>query len=48
MIKAHGASDALAFSNALRQAEKAAQANISAELEQGLQVLAQLKETSND
>ena len=48
VIKAHGASDALAFSNALRQAEKAAQANISAELEQGLQVLAQLKETSND
>ena len=48
VIKAHGASDALAFSNALRQAEKAAQADISAELEQGLQVLAQLRETSND
>jgi len=36
VIKAHGASDALAFRNAIRQAETAAANDISAELEQGL------------
>lgn len=44
VIKAHGASDALAFRNAVRQAEQAAQQDISAELEAGLQQLAPRKE----
>ena len=44
VIKAHGASDALAFCNAVRQAELAAQRDISAELEAGLQQLASRKE----
>ena len=44
VIKAHGSSDVLAFRNAVRQAEQAAGNNISAELEQGLQQLADLKE----
>ena len=39
VLKAHGSSDALAFRNAVHQAMEAAQADISAELEQGLQVL---------
>ncbi len=41
VIKAHGASDALAFQNAIRQAERAAQHDISGELERGLQLLAE-------
>ena len=45
VIKAHGSSDATAFSSAIRQAEKAAENNISDELEQGLAVLA-TKETA--
>ena len=45
VIKAHGSSDALAFRNAVRQAEEAARADFSAELEEKL---AQLKETGND
>ena len=45
VIKAHGSSDALAFRNAIRQAEDAAKADFSAELEQQL---AALKETAND
>ena len=48
VIKAHGASDALAFRNAVRQAELAAMDNMSAELEQGLALLAQPKENEND
>ncbi len=36
VIKAHGASDALAFRNAVRQAMEAAQGNITTELEQAL------------
>ena len=48
VIKAHGSSDALAFRNAVRQAMQAAKNNISEELEQNLQLLSQLKETSND
>ncbi len=47
VIKAHGSSDALAFCNAIHQAMEAAEHDISAELEQGLQALAQ-KETVND
>ena len=47
VIKAHGASDALAFRNAVRQAEQAAQQDISAELEAGLQQLAPGKEKSD-
>lgn len=47
VIKAHGSSDALAFRNALRQAEEAAKCDISAELEQGLQLLAAEKEIEN-
>lgn len=45
VIKAHGASDALAFKNAVKQAEAAAKADFSAELE--LQ-LARMKENMDD
>lgn len=45
VIKAHGSSDAVAFRNAVRQAELAASGDISAELEEGLQKLAAIKET---
>lgn len=48
VIKAHGSSDALAFRNAVYQAQEAAKADFSAELEQMLQQLAKLKETVND
>ena len=48
VIKAHGSSDALAFRNAVHQAVEAANADISTDLEQGLQALAQLKENEND
>ncbi len=48
VIKAHGSSDMIAFRNAIRQAELAASADNSAELEQGLQKLAEIKETVND
>ena len=44
VIKAHGSSDKLAFRNAIRQAQTAAENDISAELEQGLAQLAE-KET---
>ena len=47
VIKAHGSSDALAFRNAIRQAAQAAEADISAELEAGLQALTE-KESGND
>ena len=47
VIKAHGASDALAFRNAIRQAMEATKSDISAELEAGLQLLSQ-KETEDD
>ena len=45
VIKAHGSSDALAFRNAVRQAEEATKADFCAELEQAL---AMIKETAND
>ncbi|MBR3972385.1 MAG: phosphate acyltransferase PlsX [Oscillospiraceae bacterium] len=45
VIKAHGASDALAFRNAIRQAQEAANADFSAELEENL---AKMKEIVND
>ena len=45
VIKAHGSSDALAFRNAIRQAEEATKADFCAELEQAL---ALIKETEND
>lgn len=45
VIKAHGSSDALAFTNAVRQAEEAAKHDITAALEQRLAVL---KENGND
>jgi len=48
VIKAHGSSDALAFRNAVHQAMEAAKSDISAELEQGLQMLSRMKETAND
>ena len=44
VIKAHGSSDALAFRNAVRQAQVAASGGNSAELEQALAKLAQIKE----
>ena len=47
VIKAHGSSDALAFRNAVRQAEQAAQHNFAGELEQSLQAL-KAKENGND
>ncbi len=45
VIKAHGASDAVAFVSAIRQAQEAAGGNISAELERGLQKLSAVKES---
>ena len=45
VIKAHGSSDVRAFRNAVRQAMEAAENNIAAELEVGLQ---SLKEQTND
>ena len=48
VIKAHGSSDALAFRNAVRQAEEAAKADFSAELEEALRQLSEVKETAND
>ena len=48
VIKAHGSSDALAFRNAIRQAEEAAKADFSAELEEKLRVMAAVKESAND
>jgi len=48
VIKAHGSSDALAFRNAIRQAEDAAKSNIAEELERELQNLLVEKETVND
>ena len=48
VIKAHGSSDALAFRNAIRQAEAAAEADFSAELEEGLKALAAAKENADD
>ena len=48
VIKAHGSSDALAFRNAVRQAEEAAKADFSAELEEALRQLNEMKEPAND
>ncbi len=48
VIKAHGASDALAFRNAIHQAMLTAQADLAGELEQSLQVLGEQKENSYD
>ncbi len=48
VIKAHGSSDALAFRNAVRQAEAAVTANIADELAAELQKLSEAKETAND
>ena len=45
VIKAHGSSDAVAFRNAIRQAEEAAKQDFSIQLEEGL---AALKEIGND
>ncbi len=47
VIKAHGASDALAFRNAIVQAIQAAQSDFTQELEQGLQQLSR-EEKAND
>ena len=46
VIKAHGASDALAFRNAVKQAADAAEHDITPELERALQLLAQTKESA--
>ena len=48
VIKAHGASDALAFCNAIAQAATAAQSDISEQLEQDLKKLAEKKENADD
>ena len=48
VIKAHGSSDVLAFRNAIRQAEDAAKADFSAELEESLKALAAMKENADD
>ena len=48
VIKAHGSSDALAFRNAVRQAEEAAKANSADELAAELAKLAAPKENGND
>ena len=47
VIKAHGASDALAFRNAIHQAEEAAKCDVNAELEQELAAM-KVKESVND
>ena len=44
VIKAHGASDAVAFCNAVNQAAQAAKNDMVPELEQALQLLAEAKE----
>ena len=48
VIKAHGSSDAIAFRNAIRQAEEAAAHDISAQLEDGLRQLSESKEAQDD
>ena len=48
VIKAHGASDALAFRNAVHQAMEAAKNDFTEELEQGLRELAPKKENTDD
>ena len=48
VIKAHGASDALAFRNAVKQAADAARNDMTPELEHALQLLAQAKESQHD
>jgi len=48
VIKAHGASDALAFRNAVKQAMDATGSDISEELELGLKALAETEEREND
>ena len=48
VIKAHGSSDVLAFRNAIRQAEEAAKADFSAELEESLKALSAAKENADD
>lgn len=48
VIKAHGCSDALAFRNAIKQAMEAAENDMTAELEQAIQLLAKTKESAND
>ena len=47
VIKAHGSSDALAFRNAVLQAQRAAGQDISAELEEGLRLLSAQKENAD-
>ena len=47
VIKAHGSSDALAFRNALLQAQRAAGQDISGELEAGLRLLSAQKENGD-
>ena len=46
VIKAHGSSDALAFRNAVKQAADASEHDITPELEQALQLLAETKESA--
>ena len=48
VIKAHGASDAVAFRNAVKQAVQAAGNDMTPELEQALCLLAETKEQHND
>lgn len=48
VIKAHGASDALAFRNAVKQAMDAAGNDMTNELEQALKLLAETKEQNHD
>ncbi len=48
VIKAHGSSDALAFRNAIRQAEDAVNSNIAEELAEGLKMLSAEKEQADD
>ena len=48
VIKAHGASDVMAFRNAIRQAAEAAGKDLASELEASLQAMAKVKETTND
>ena len=48
VLKAHGASDALAFRNAIHQASEAAKVDVVSQLEEDLKIMAKFKESLHD
>ncbi len=48
VIKAHGSSDVLAFTNAIRQASDAAKVDVNTQLEGDLKIMAKFKESLHD